>query len=495
MTMISRRKLLLLAASSSAGFLPAAAGAFVVVVAPPLVVAPALPPHPSRRTEAGFAAAGIALSSSAMMTPSTGEGGGEGEEEEATATATFGAAATTTATDDRRSFLSRGAAAAFLLPAAFDLGVLAADPRPASARVYFDPAMYGDQELRGSAVNSLKEAVRRAVLQRPSLAPSFYQLAILDGLSFDAKSGEFGPDGSVVRAVLNSKDVDSTPYMSNLKESCEILIKACRDLRRLTSITIGDAVALGGTAAIESIGGPFLSVQLGRTEPSKSAPISPLDLRVLSGESSSPAEVYAAFERSGLTSREMTAILGTLLTLDSVQKTRSAADWKRSARPKFREPGKIGRASDFRPLTEQDIADLESDDYNDDDDDIKLDGDEDWYIAETFGTRDEQFGSKVGGGDISEKNFNKFIKELNGGASTKKSSSAVSAADATAKFGWIGAVLLDANNPTAGQWVNKYAGSYLNYNRDLSIAYNAVTQLGAEYTGGKYESLLKNRKR
>jgi hypothetical protein len=33
------------------------------------------------------------------------------------------------------------------------------------------------------------------------------------------------------------------------------------------------------------------------------------------------------------------------------------------------------------------------------------------------------------------------------------------------------------------------------YEKDLKVAYNAVTQLGAEYTGGKYESLLKNKKR
>ena len=37
----------------------------------------------------------------------------------------------------------------------------------------------------------------------------------------------------------------------------------------------------------------------------------------------------------------------------------------------------------------------------------------------------------------------------------------------------------------------KYAGSYLSYNKDLSVAYNVITQLGVEYTGGKYENLLK----
>ena len=33
------------------------------------------------------------------------------------------------------------------------------------------------------------------------------------------------------------------------------------------------------------------------------------------------------------------------------------------------------------------------------------------------------------------------------------------------------------------------------YEKDLKVAYNSLTQLGVEYTGGKYESLLKNKKR
>ena len=49
--------------------------------------------------------------------------------------------------------------------------------------------------------------------------------------------------------------------------------------------------------------------------------------------------------------------------------------------------------------------------------------------------------------------------------------------------------------PTAASWVKKYGEKPLVYEKDLKVAYNAVTQLGAEYTGGKYESLLKNKKR
>lgn len=372
---------------------------------------------------------------------------------------------------DRRHFFSQAAVAAGALSG---LLTTTSVPQPASAKIFLDPALYGDQELRQSAVNSLKEAVRRAILQDPGLASSFYQLALLDGLSFDSSSGKYGPDGRVIGAVINSKD--SSEYMTNLKKATDVLLKSCINLKKLTSITTGDAVALGGAAAVESIGGPFLSVQLGRLEPENKKDFSSLDLTILSG-SAAPTDVTKAFLKAGLTEREMTALLSTLCTIDTVRKTRSAEDWTKSARPKFREAGKMGRASEFKPLTEQDISDLEDEEFED--------RDEGWYIADSFGTRDQAFGAKVAD-DLSEKNFNKFVKEL---YETEKKGGNVD------KFGWTTAVLLDKQNPVTQAWLQKYAGSYLNYNKDLGIAYNAVTQLGAEFTGGKYENLLKNKKR
>ena len=276
---------------------------------------------------------------------------------------------------DRRTFFNKAAVAA----GAFSgLVTTTSTAQPASAKIYLDPALYGDQELRQSAVNSLKEAVRRAILQNPGLAPSFYQLALLDGLSFDSASGKYGPDGRVIGAVINSKD--TSEYMTNLKTATDVLLKSCSNLKKLSSITTGDAVALGGAAAVESVGGPFLSIQLGRLEPENKKDFSNLDLTVLSG-TAPPADVSKAFLNAGLTEREMTALLGTLCTIDTVRKTRSTEDWKQSARPKFREAGKMGRASEFKPLTEQDIADLEDEEFEDRDDG--------WYIADSFGTRDQ----------------------------------------------------------------------------------------------------------
>jgi hypothetical protein len=380
---------------------------------------------------------------------------------------------------DRRNF----GQAIFGAAATAGFGLLG-NQQPADAQVFFDPAMYGDQELRVGTVDSLRESVRRAILKNPALAPSFYQLALLDGLSFNAATNEFGPDGSVMKVVLTSKETDD--YTKNLQEAALALVEAERVLKRKTAVTIADAVAIGGAEAIESIGGPVLTVQLGRADAGRNVPISTLPIDLFSGKRSG-AEVAAAFQRAGLTEREMTALLTGLLTLESVQKSRTTADWKQSARPKFREQGKIGRMSDFKRLTEEDIADaaaqaeLEADpEYEDPDDG--------WYIADSFGTRESRFGDRLGKDDISEQNFNKYLKELSESIKKKEESK-------TEEFGWIAALLVDPSSPTTQTWLNKYSGSNLSYLKDLKIAFNSITQLGAVYTGGKYENLLKGRPR
>jgi hypothetical protein len=345
-------------------------------------------------------------------------------------------------------------------------------PLTANANIYLDPAMYGDQELRVAAVDSLRERVRQAILQKPALAPSFYQLSLLDGLSYDQNTKEGGPNGAIVTAVLSSKDSDD--YMNDLKEACNVLIKAGIDLKKYTAITIGDAVAIGGGEAIHAIGGPTLPVQLGRMEPDKKI-IPNVNVRLFDG-TASPKEINQAFLKAGMTEREMTALLGALLTLERVEKTRSNDDWKASARPKFREAGKMGRMSEFKRLTDEDIEAMEDEN-----------AEEEVYIADSFGTRDQAFGATIGSDQISEKTFNKFLQDLNSLAGKKGSS--------LTSFGWIATVLLDKNIPQSQQWLSKYASSNLSYLKDLGVAFNAISQLGATYTGGKYESLLKNKPR
>jgi hypothetical protein len=374
---------------------------------------------------------------------------------------------------DRRNFgLSTFGALATGVAASFT-GVVPA----ANAEVYFDPAMYGDQELRVGTVDTVRERTRRAILQNPKLAPSFYQLALLDGLSFNARDEKFGPNGGVIYAVLNSKEKDSE-YINNLKDAAAVLIQAEKDLKRKTAVSIADCVAIAGAEAIESIGGPILTVQLGRMEVDKSKfQISPLPLDILSG-SRSNKEVRDAFKNAGLTEREMTALLSGLLTLQLVEKNRTTEDWKQSTKPKFVERGKMGRMSDYKKLTDEDIQAALNDEYEEDPDDG-------WYIADSFGGKDDRFGQRLAKDTITEKTFNLYMKDLLG--STKKKTEV--------SYGWIGEQILDPDTPVCQAWLKKYADSNLYYVKDLSQSFNSITQLGAIYTGGKYENLLKNRPR
>ena len=356
---------------------------------------------------------------------------------------------------------------------------------PAQAEVFFDPAQYGDQELRVSAVDSLKERVRRAILQDPKLLPSFYQLSILDGISYNAQTKAFGPDGSIIKVVLSSKNDDD--YTKNLQKAALALVEAEKALRGKTAISLSDAVAIGGAEAVESVGGPTLVVQLGRADAPLKAAVSNVPIDLLSGKRPI-AEVGAAFRQAGLTEREMTALMGALMTLELVEKARDGDDWRRATRPKFREAGKMGRMSEFKALTEEDIAqaELEADpDYEDPDDG--------WYIADSFGTKESRFGERLGKDDINEQTFNKYLKGLTESTETKKKKG--SEVGNPEDYGWVAELLLDPQNPTAQTWLKKYASSNLSYLKDLNVAFNAVTQLGAVYTGGKYESLLKNKKR
>ena len=362
---------------------------------------------------------------------------------------------------------------------------------PANAEVFFDPAMYGDQELRVGTVDSVRERTRRAILKNPSLAPSFYQLALLDGLSFDATNQKYGPNGGVIYALLNSKEKDESGYIENLKSAAAVLVEAERDLKRKTAVSIADCIAIAGAEAIESIGGPVLPVQLGRMEVEKNkVQISSLPLDLLSGNRSIK-EVKTAFKKAGLTEREMTALLSGLMTLQLVEKSRTTEDWKASVKPKFVERGKMGRMSDYKRLSEEDIQAALSDEQANEED-----PDDGWYIADSFGGRDERFGQRLAKDTISEKTFNLYMKDLlkSAGATSSKKSTATVSAD-TSKFGWIGQQILDPDTPICQSWLKKYADSNLYYVKDLSQSFNSLTQLGAVYTGGKYENLLNNRPR
>jgi hypothetical protein len=383
---------------------------------------------------------------------------------------------------DRRRWFLQGAAG--LLATTTSVLTVAPATQPAYAQIFLDPAMYGDQELRVSAVDTVRESVRRSILQNPQLAPSFYQLAMIDALSYDAQSGQWGPDGWAVYAALATKptgkeDTTSSLYMKNLQLAAASLLETERSMRAKNAITLADAVAIAGAESIESIGGPVLPVQLGRADHKGALPRTvPLDL--FAGTYSN-AQVAQAFKNAGLTEREMTALLAGLLTLQMVEASRSTDDWKQAARPKFREAGKMGRMSEFKPITEEDIAQAALEEELEDPDDG-------WYIADSFGTRESRFGQRLAKDDINEGTFNKYLQIVMEDSKNKKTNAK--------EQSWTADLLLDAETlPTAATWMKKYSGANLSFTKDLKIAYNAATQLGAQYTGGKYENLLKNKPR
>jgi hypothetical protein len=134
--------------------------------------------------------------------------------------------------------------------------------------------------------------------------------------------------------------------------------------------------------------------------------------------------------------------------------------------------------SEFKALTDEDIANELA---KDDEESYTIEGDDDWYIADTFGTQEDRFGKRVNSGEKPQ--LSTALKNL---AKTTTSST---------QYSWVKDFLLSKDLPTAQTWVQKYGSKPLIFEKDLKVAYNSVTQLGGEFTGGKYESLLKNKKR
>jgi len=333
------------------------------------------------------------------------------------------------------------------------------------------------------------------------------KIALLDGLSFDGKKAG-GGDGSIIAVLTATKG--TTKEFGRVQEAAKILLDISNRQRDSTnmksvdlvdSVTLGDAVALGGAAAIESVGAPPLSVQLGRTErdglradlkkggvkatPAQEALIGAFTRDdLITPDPVQEKAVGDAFRASSLTDRELTVLLGALLVIEKAEKVPSKA--YKGNKGKLRERGKIGRASEFKKLTDKDLVTCEFD-CDDEDEYVGPAGekDEGVDIVDSFGSRGDIYGGKATN-DVSAGSFNKYFVNLNEAIQAKKKGD-------TANRIWIERVLI--LNPQSTQWVNSYAQSNLKYLKDLRTAYYAVTQLGQVFTGGKYEKLLGDKKR
>lgn len=238
----------------------------------------------------------------------------------------------------------------------------------ASAQVFMDSDAYGDKELKQAAINNLKQRLRNRINQQPELAKGFYELAVTDGLGYDSKSGDGGMDGSF------SLEGPPDSFAAAVKEITSLK----NELQTTLSVSLADVTAYAGAEACEAIGAPRIVVNLGRSDSKGKNKKEPAFN--IWGESSeaSVASAKAMFTESGLSTREITALLVA--------------------------HGELRRT--FKEVQAK-AAQAKAEAKDDDDDASELDGDEAVFVPTSFGRRDEIWGPK-----LTDSFSNRYVSEL-----------------------------------------------------------------------------------
>mmetsp|Transcript_44392 Transcript_44392/g.53665 ORF Transcript_44392/g.53665 Transcript_44392/m.53665 type:complete len:360 (+) Transcript_44392:127-1206(+) len=298
---------------------------------------------------------------------------------------------------------------------------------PSSAAVYADPDRYGDKELKIATVNKLRQNIRDAILKNPAYAPLFLKIAIQDALTFNAETGEYGPDGSIIGVIL-AKDCPSS--LQPLQKAAGVLYDIRNKIKKTTEITMADVVGFAGAEAIETAGGPRIVVQLGKTDPIPSASAKPaMSYPDLCGKGGGAgATVVSSFLKAGLSEREVALLYGVLVDMEAI-------------------------AAKFS-------VDEEEEEENEM-------GDKSVFIPASFGAPSQIYGQQIG--KITGGVYKDIVKDLRG----KK----VPVAD----------VFMDEK---VGGWANRYANNPSGFLKDLPEAYGKLMGLGLRYTGGKVGALL-----
>jgi len=280
-------------------------------------------------------------------------------------------------------------------------------PKSSRATVYFDIEKYGDKELKIATIGKLKQNLRNFMGNDPSLIPGFFKLALYDGLDYDLQTDAGGLDG-----LFDIKD-----ELANKALDAVLTIK--KSLQRTNELSLADIIAYSGAAAIETVGGPRITVQLGRTDQRSGQPKEPYPMESVTAET---------FKKAGLGAREGCLLLVTLGELECL------AD-KAIAQSKSAENG---------------------------DDDYGIDGpDGSASIPDTFGSSSEIYGSLVG----KEKFGGNFLDALVKGKEVTPLGKAILADDQLKAFAL------------------KYAaGNKSTFLKDVSDAYSKFTLLGSQFT-------------
>ena len=309
-------------------------------------------------------------------------------------------------------------------------------PQPAAASVFFDIDRYGDKELKVATVNKLRQNVGDICISQPSLGPEFVKLMIFDALDYDEQTKKGGPDGSVLTSVLSSKT--SSPLT---KKAATELLNLNNKLKRF-EITNGDMVSFAGAMAIEEFGGPRIVVQLGKmvtpasnsnTNSNNELPFTALD------DNADSTILLEAFERSGLTSRELTLLLFTVKAME-----RSAAQSSSK--------NVMGSKIDDNEFTCEEC------------------GDEEIFIPTSFAKQSDIYGEKV-----AAKLDNALLKDV---AEKKKGVPAI----------------LTSNDKIVAVAKDLAGQKEVKFQKAISDSYTKLLSNGANYIGGKQATIMTNRR-
>lgn len=353
----------------------------------------------------------------------------------------------------RRQFLYHIIAASSLL-----LISTCSKPDSSSAVVNYDPARYGDKELKVATSNRLRQNIRDVLSQNMHLAPMFLELMIHDGLSYNASTNQGGPDGTVIRIALGdggsvSGSVSGSGSVSvsgsvsgNPPNSLQRLVPAAMAIRgivekmdRSNKVTYADAISFAGAEGLEYFNGPRMICGLGKLDPvsamdsnsnsreQETAGYSYPDLR--QGDSN---EILGAFRSSGLTERDACLLFGALFAINAA----------------------IDDIDTAKNMNEQ-----EDTGGNADDEENEM-GDEDAVINNSFGA--SKFGkSSV---QIDDNIFATISKEI---LQTKGRTSA---------YGVF-------RDEKVASWVQNYASKKNSFYKDWPLCYTRLVQLGKLNTG------------
>lgn len=194
----------------------------------------------------------------------------------------------------RRAMLAQSAAAAAAVIAS-----------PVFA-VNFDPDRYGDKELKTATINKVTQNLRNELAKDLTLLAPVVQLALSDAFSYQA-DGTGGIDGSILMEL-------DRPSSKGLEKAAALVVKVHNDLQRVTEISYSDTIAFAGATAIQAVGGPKVSVQLGRADAKTAQPEGSRE--GFSWESPTLAGLRNMGKGAKLTDTELVALIGTLGTLE-----------------------------------------------------------------------------------------------------------------------------------------------------------------------------------